>query len=95
MNKEVRDLRNTISILEGELRNTQQLLNEKRIDLKFLCTHDEINKTIVRKKDFVLPELGLPCPNSESYIYYKCKICGWGIIKDNEDPELEKRVVII
>lgn len=95
MKQKVEEIIIELSMLNDDLRDTQRIIDEKKFELQSICPHDKLDKRIVMKKDLRLPKIGLPCPDCESYIYYKCKICGWGIIKDNEDPELEKRVVII
>jgi len=92
--KKINNLVNSISILKKELINTKQVLSEKEEELKFICPHDKLDKTILRIKDLVFPEIGLPCPKGGSCIYYKCYICGIKIFRDEEDPEFEKRVKV-
>lgn len=87
MNKKVKNLINTISILESKLRNTRNLLDEKQDELKFICPHDKLTCDIQM--------VGRPI--SEVYprgmYIYKCTVCGYSEISNGPNSDLEENVV--
>lgn len=95
MNQKIKNLANSISILKKELTNTKQLLSEKEKELESIsiCDHSKLDKAFMIKKDIEWPKFTLPCPKNESCVCYRCDICGTKIFRDEEDPELEKRVI--
>lgn len=91
--QKIEELKIELSMLYADLQDTQSDINDKEQELKAICDHSKLKKHIVHRKDLYLPEGGLHCPENESYVYYKCLICGEKIIRDEEDPDLEENVV--
>jgi len=88
MNQKTEELLIELSMLNDDLCDIQNTINGKREELRSVCTHDEVRKTIINRYD---PKLN-PVENY-SHIMYRCLLCYKEMFYQKENQELEDRVI--
>jgi len=93
MDQKIEELLIEISMLHDDLSDTKKMLGEKQRELQSVCRHEKVQKMIVKGDLLFFSKAGLESPKNGSYIIYQCLICMAEMFREQEDPELEKRVV--
>lgn len=105
MNQKVEELLIELSMLKDDLHDTENMIKEKKEELRETCPHDKLIKLWWAKEEKVgMLELDRfvlkPCPKfnkqkstTRGSIIYRCLTCMAEMVRNEEDPELERKVV--